>query len=47
MQTFFIVDPNAKDSSKSARACEACYDTVFPLLEQPPESQVAVTAGTR
>ncbi|OSD00945.1 hypothetical protein PYCCODRAFT_1392945 [Trametes coccinea BRFM310] len=45
-KTFFIVDPNAKDSSKSARACEACYDTVFPLLEQPPESQVAVTAGT-
>ncbi|KAI0370022.1 hypothetical protein BV20DRAFT_967006 [Pilatotrama ljubarskyi] len=45
-KTFFIVDPNAKDSSKSARACEACYDTVFPLLEQPPEPQVSVTAGT-
>ncbi|KAI9066530.1 hypothetical protein FKP32DRAFT_1755889, partial [Trametes sanguinea] len=45
-KTFFIVDPNAKDSSKSARACEACYDTVFPLLEQPSEAQVAVTAGT-
>ncbi|KAH9885451.1 hypothetical protein C8Q73DRAFT_795868 [Cubamyces lactineus] len=45
-KTFFIVDPNAKDSSKSARACEACYDTVFPLLEQPLEPQVSVTAGT-
>ncbi|KAI0778931.1 hypothetical protein BD413DRAFT_512914 [Trametes elegans] len=46
-KTFFIVDPTAKDaSSKSARACEACYDTVFPLLEQPPDSQVTVTAGT-
>ncbi|KAI0640206.1 hypothetical protein C8Q77DRAFT_118740 [Trametes polyzona] len=45
-KTFFIVDPNAKDSSKSARACEACYDTVFPLLEQPTEPQVSVTAGT-
>ncbi|KAL1951034.1 hypothetical protein VTO73DRAFT_183 [Trametes versicolor] len=45
-KTFFIVDPNAKESSKSARACEACYDTVFPLLEQPSEHQVSVTAGT-
>ncbi|KAI0830855.1 hypothetical protein BC628DRAFT_1312595 [Trametes gibbosa] len=46
-KTFFIVDPAAKDaSSKSARACEACYETVFPLLEQPSEPRVSVTAGT-
>ncbi|KAI8981319.1 hypothetical protein BD414DRAFT_492311 [Trametes punicea] len=45
-KTFFIVDPTAKESSKSARACEACYDTVFPLLEEPPEPRVTVTAGT-
>lgn len=45
LQTFFIVDSNVKDH-KSARACEACYDTVFPLLEQPPDTSVTVTAGT-
>ena len=45
VQTFFIVDSSAKDS-KSARACESCYDTVFPLLEQPPDPAVTVTAGT-
>ncbi|KAH9854349.1 hypothetical protein C2E23DRAFT_818300 [Lenzites betulinus] len=45
-KTFFIVDPAAKDaSSKSARACEACYDTVFPLLETT-ESHISVAAGT-
>ncbi|KAI0713184.1 hypothetical protein C8T65DRAFT_574051 [Cerioporus squamosus] len=44
-QTFFIVDSNAKDH-KSARACEACYETVFPLLEQSLDSSVTVTAGT-
>ena len=33
-QTFFISDPNAKDSNKSARACDACYDTVFPVLDR-------------
>ncbi|RDX50579.1 hypothetical protein OH76DRAFT_1402643 [Lentinus brumalis] len=47
-KTFFIVDSNATDHKdhKSARACEACYDTVFPLLEQPSDSSVTVTAGT-
>ena len=39
------MDSSAKDS-KSARACESCYDTVFPLLEQPPDPAVTVTAGT-
>ncbi|KAJ6568436.1 hypothetical protein DFH09DRAFT_983267 [Mycena vulgaris] len=37
-RTFFISDPNAReDSSKPARACNACYETVFPLLDSPPE----------
>ncbi|KAH9934090.1 uncharacterized protein BXZ73DRAFT_46031 [Epithele typhae] len=43
-KTFFIVDSD-KDS-KSARACDSCYDTVFPLVEQPSEPHVIVTAGT-
>ncbi|KAJ7230335.1 hypothetical protein GGX14DRAFT_508100 [Mycena pura] len=35
-RTFFITDPNSKDdSSKPARACNACYETVFPLLDNP------------
>ncbi|KAJ6485513.1 hypothetical protein C8R45DRAFT_1098312 [Mycena sanguinolenta] len=38
-RTFFITDPNAhgSGSSKPARACNACYETVFPLLDSPPE----------
>ncbi|KAI5118054.1 hypothetical protein M0805_005901 [Coniferiporia weirii] len=32
-RTFFISDPLARNASKSARACNACYDTVFPLIE--------------
>lgn len=32
-QTFFISDSKSKNSTKSARACDACYDTVFPLLD--------------
>ncbi|KAJ6621508.1 hypothetical protein B0H10DRAFT_2017589 [Mycena sp. CBHHK59/15] len=37
-RTFFISDPNAReDSSKPARACNACYETVFPLLENTPD----------
>ncbi|KAJ7498153.1 hypothetical protein B0H11DRAFT_1998910 [Mycena galericulata] len=39
-RTFFISDPNAReDSSKPARACNACYETVFPLL--PPDEDEA------
>jgi hypothetical protein len=35
-QTFFIADPSTKElSSKAARACEACYETVFPLVDPP------------
>ncbi|KAI0094987.1 hypothetical protein BDY19DRAFT_915766 [Irpex rosettiformis] len=38
-KTFFIIDSsrtNPKDSHKSARACDACYDTVFPLIDPLP-----------
>ncbi|KIM44782.1 hypothetical protein M413DRAFT_25208 [Hebeloma cylindrosporum] len=36
-RTFFISDSNAKEgsSSKPARACDACYETVFPLIDPP------------
>ena len=45
MQTFFISDSNAKQqdsspSTKPARACDACYDTVFPVI-YPPSGEVA------
>ncbi|OBZ68452.1 Rac guanine nucleotide exchange factor B [Grifola frondosa] len=43
-KTFFIFDPNSKDAHKAARACDACYETVFPLLNVPPS--VSVSAGT-
>jgi hypothetical protein len=43
-QTFFISDPNApENSSKPARACNACYETVFPLLDNPLEDEDAST----
>ncbi|KAL5533865.1 hypothetical protein ACEPAG_325 [Sanghuangporus baumii] len=32
-RTFFIADPSANDTSKSARACNSCYDAVFPVIE--------------
>ncbi|KAM6496696.1 hypothetical protein JOM56_007169 [Amanita muscaria] len=35
-KTFYIADLDAKDgSSKPARACNICYETVFPILEDP------------
>lgn len=34
-RTFFISDPSVKDESKPARACDACYETVFPLINGP------------
>ncbi|KAJ7080749.1 hypothetical protein B0H15DRAFT_1025045 [Mycena belliarum] len=38
-RTFFISDPNTHaESSKPARACNACYETVFPLLDSPAEA---------
>ena len=43
LQTFFISDSNAKQqdsssssSTKPARACDACYDTVFPVIHPLP-----------
>ncbi|KAH9049544.1 hypothetical protein EDB84DRAFT_1453243 [Lactarius hengduanensis] len=30
--TFYIVDSDAKGSGKPSRACDACYETVFPIL---------------
>ena len=32
MKTFHISDPNSKGPTKPARACNACYDTVFPVI---------------
>lgn len=37
------MDDNSKDAQKPARACDACYDAVFPLLEYTPHG---VGAGT-
>lgn len=38
-RVFFISDPNEKkDAAKPARSCDACYETVFPVLESPEES---------
>lgn len=45
LQTFYISDPRAKGSTKPARACEACYETVFPLLD-PPSDIVHTYAST-
>jgi hypothetical protein len=33
LQTFFIAEATGKERSKAARACNLCYDTVFPKLE--------------
>ncbi|KAL0955221.1 hypothetical protein HGRIS_004123 [Hohenbuehelia grisea] len=38
-RTFFISDPKAKEATKPARACNACYETVFPLLDPPDERE--------
>ncbi|KAJ7065474.1 hypothetical protein C8F01DRAFT_1125715 [Mycena amicta] len=44
-RTFFIADPNSKeDSSKPARSCNACYETVFPLLDNPSEDEAVEEA---
>ena len=43
MQTFFISDSNGRQqdlSTKPARACDACYDTVFPVI-RPPSGEVS------
>ncbi|KAI9513081.1 hypothetical protein F5148DRAFT_1158583 [Russula earlei] len=38
--TFYIFDSDVKGPGKSARACDACYDTVFPVLTPSPSSNV-------
>jgi FYVE, RhoGEF and PH domain containing 5/6 len=36
-QTFYVADPsNSGAKNKPARACNACYETVFPLVEDEP-----------
>ncbi|EAU89965.2 rho guanine nucleotide exchange factor [Coprinopsis cinerea okayama7 len=36
VETFFIADATGKaESTKPARACDACYETVFPIVEEP------------
>ncbi|OSX66796.1 hypothetical protein POSPLADRAFT_1175479 [Postia placenta MAD-698-R-SB12] len=44
-RTFFILDESCKDSHKPARACDACYDTVFPVLDYP-RDRVALSGTT-
>ena len=34
-QTFFIIDAKDRSPGKPARACNSCYDTVFPLIGSP------------
>ena len=42
-QTFYVLDPNSKDSHKASRSCNACYDTVFPLIQPTPPSYPSTT----
>ncbi|KIY63183.1 hypothetical protein CYLTODRAFT_360395, partial [Cylindrobasidium torrendii FP15055 ss-10] len=45
--TFFISDANnITESTKPARACNACYETVFPLLDPEDEAMIASESGT-
>ncbi|KAG5721896.1 FYVE, RhoGEF and PH domain-containing protein 6, partial [Termitomyces sp. T112] len=38
-RTFFISDSHTQDnSSKPARACDTCYETVFPLIDPVPDA---------
>ena len=44
LQTFFIANPSAlESSSKPARACETCYETVFPLVDPPTNEEGAAS----
>lgn len=44
LQTFFIANPSALEpSSKPARACETCYETVFPLVDPPTNGEGAAS----
>ncbi|KAG5642916.1 hypothetical protein DXG03_001887 [Asterophora parasitica] len=42
-----LLDPNTKDeSSKAARACDACYETVFPLIDPPQTTNITDSPET-
>lgn len=46
MQTFFITDANdSKRTSKPARACDFCYDAVFPVLDPDTPEQDDSSSG--
>ncbi|EMD32581.1 hypothetical protein CERSUDRAFT_118620 [Gelatoporia subvermispora B] len=45
-KTFYVMDPTIKDVHKPARACEACYETVFPLLDTQEEPPVPTAGAT-
>ena len=48
LQTFFISDSNLKQedsSTKTARACDACYDTVFPVIHPLPTEEAATNTN--
>ncbi|KAG6889240.1 hypothetical protein C0992_005879 [Termitomyces sp. T32_za158] len=46
-KTFFISDPHAKDDlGAPARACNACYETVFPLVDPVPGAPLDATTTT-
>ena len=44
-QTFFISDPASKEESRPARACDACYETVFPLIDGPSDGETDSSAN--
>ncbi|KAE9389732.1 FYVE-domain-containing protein [Gymnopus androsaceus JB14] len=46
-KTFYIADPSTKDdaASKPARACNACYESVFPLIDPHPDPGDPTDAG--
>ena len=46
MQTFYIFDSDAKEPGKSARACDACYETVFPALTSAASPNMTSSAPT-
>ncbi|KAI0249502.1 hypothetical protein BJV78DRAFT_1129549 [Lactifluus subvellereus] len=42
--TFYILDSDAKDPGKPARACDACYETVFPVIT--PSTSLSIPSST-
>ncbi|KAJ3770948.1 hypothetical protein FB446DRAFT_742259 [Lentinula raphanica] len=47
-KTFYITDPNSTNRavSKAARACNACYESVFPLINSPPDLEEQADEST-